>query len=146
MVRCAIGSLVAGAALILSVGAAHAAAPPPGGGLGYTRGTATGQKGTLDIWSRWSQAEVGRGGRAQPAAEPQPVPTYRNRLICYSGTGRPEMAPVDGWCESGVPLTPRTDCEQLAVLPTWRQWTYPDGTTGDWELLDQGWRKPVSAV
>ncbi|WP_245530300.1 PKD domain-containing protein [Cellulomonas flavigena] len=77
--------------------------------------------------------------------EPQPVPTYRNRLICYSD-GRPEMAPADGWCQSGVPLTPRTDCEQLAVLPTWRQWTYPDGTTGDWELLDQGSCEPVLPV
>ena len=69
-----------------------------------------------------------------------------NRLICYSATGCPEPAPADGWCQSGVPLTPRTDCEQLTVLPTWRQWTYPDGSTSDWEPLDQGSCEPVLPV
>lgn len=133
---------------LLAVPAGPAAAAGGGDDFDTIRTDIDDRAKAFNLHSRWAAGAAARPAR--PAVlkpqEPQPVPTYRNRLICYTDTGRPEMAPEDGWCQSGIPLTPRSDCEQLTVLPTWRQWTYPDGTTGDWELLDRGSCEPVLPV
>ena len=104
--------------------------------------------GAVNLWKGWAASTAGARPRSgsRPAAEPQPVPTYQNRLICFDGQGGERPAPQGGWCQSGIPTTGAVECDEAPVEPTWRQLTYPDGRVGPWERLDEGSCGPVLPV
>ena len=123
--------------------------PPDGavgaGGVRDVHGVADDAQGTFDLWNSWGAGGAGNEG-PRVSGGPVRTPIYQHRAICFSGSGDETPAPVGGWCESGIPRTGELDCEANLVLPTWRAFEYPDGSTTGWERIDEGACGPVLPV